>query len=37
LYFVVAGDGSHVFSKTYDEHLKAKARWKKLKKGVVEE
>ncbi len=26
LYFVSAGDGSHVFSKTYTEHLQAKAR-----------
>jgi UPF0755 protein len=37
LYFVVAGDGTHIFSKTYEEHLKAVARWKKMKKGVVEE
>jgi UPF0755 protein len=37
LYFVVAGDGTQIFSKTYEEHLKAKARWKRLKKGVVEE
>ena len=37
LYFVVAGDGTHIFSKTYEEHLAAKARWKKLKKGIVDE
>lgn len=37
LYFVVAGDGTHIFSKTYEEHLAAVARWKKLKKGMVEE
>ena len=37
LFFVVAGDGSHHFSKTYDDFLAAKARWKRLKKGVVEE
>jgi UPF0755 protein len=36
LFFVVAGDGSHIFSKTYAEHLKAKARWKRLKRGIVE-
>ncbi|HTB23360.1 MAG TPA: endolytic transglycosylase MltG [bacterium] len=36
LFFVVAGDGSHVFSKDYAAHLKAKARWKRLKKGMVE-
>lgn len=37
MYFVVAGDGTQIFSKTYEEHLKAKARWKRLKKGVVDE
>jgi len=37
LFFVVAGDGTHIFSKTYAEHLKAKARWKRLRKGIVEE
>jgi UPF0755 protein len=37
MYFVVAGDGTQIFSKTYAEHLKAKARWKRLKKGVVDE
>ena len=36
LYFVVAGDGTHIFSKTYEEHLKAVARWKKMRKGVVD-
>jgi UPF0755 protein len=37
LYFVVAGDGTHVFSKTYEEHLAAVTRWKRLKKGIVAE
>jgi UPF0755 protein len=37
LFFVVGGDGTHVFSETFDEHKKAKARYKRLKKGVVEE
>jgi UPF0755 protein len=37
LFFVVAGDGSHIFSKTYAEHLKAKGRWKRLKRGIVED
>ncbi|MBQ9932189.1 MAG: endolytic transglycosylase MltG [Firmicutes bacterium] len=27
LYFLAKGDGSHVFSKTYDEHLKNKAKY----------
>ncbi|MEA4883445.1 MAG: endolytic transglycosylase MltG [Clostridia bacterium] len=26
LYFVAAGDGSHIFSRTYEEHLRAKAK-----------
>lgn len=37
LYFVVAGDGTHVFSKTFEEHEQAKQRYKRLKKGVVED
>lgn len=37
LFFVVGSDGSHVFSNTFDEHKKAKTRYKHLKKGVVEE
>lgn len=36
LFFVVAGDGTHIFSKTYEEHQAAVARWRKLKKGIVE-
>jgi UPF0755 protein len=36
MYFVVAGDGTHIFSKTYEQHLAAVARYKKLKKGVVD-
>jgi UPF0755 protein len=36
MYFVVAGDGTHIFSKTFEEHQKAVARWKKLKKGIVD-
>jgi UPF0755 protein len=34
LFFVVKGDGTQVFSKTYDEHLKAKARWKRKARGL---
>jgi UPF0755 protein len=37
MFFVVAGDGTHVFSKTYEEHQAAVARWRKLRKGVVAE
>jgi UPF0755 protein len=37
LFFVVAGDGTHIFSKTYEEHQAAVARWKKLKKGIAED
>jgi UPF0755 protein len=38
LFFVVAGDGAHVFSKTFEEHKKAKFRHKaRLRAGVVEE
>jgi UPF0755 protein len=37
MFFVVAGDGSQVFSETFEEHKKAKLRYKRLKKGVVEE
>ena len=36
LYFVVAGDGTHIFNKTYEEHLAAVARYKRLKKGIVD-
>ncbi len=37
LFFVVAGDGTHIFSKTFEEHKNAKFRYKRLKKGVAEE
>ncbi len=37
LFFVVRGDGGHIFAKTYQQFLKAKARWKRLKRGEVEE
>ena len=37
MYFVAAGDGRHVFSRTFEEHVAAKSRFKKLKKGVVED
>lgn len=32
LYFVAAGDGSHTFSRTLSEHLKAKARFNRIRK-----
>jgi hypothetical protein len=31
LYFVATGDGSHIFSKTHDEHMKAKQYAKTLR------
>ena len=34
LYFVARGDGSHVFTKTAHEHLKAKRKLNKLRKKV---
>jgi UPF0755 protein len=38
LFFVVNGDGTHAFSKTYEQFLKDKAQYKrKLRQGVVEE
>jgi UPF0755 protein len=37
LYFVAAGDGTHLFSKTHEEHMKAKQHVKALKKAVVNE
>jgi UPF0755 protein len=37
LYFVVAGDGTHIFSKTYEQHLAAVARYKRLKKGIADD
>jgi UPF0755 protein len=38
LFFVVAGNGDHVFSKDFEDHKKAKFRYKRaLKAGVVED
>ena len=37
MFFVVAGDGTQIFSSSFEEHKKAKLRYKRLKKGVVEE
>jgi len=37
LYFVANGDGSHTFSRTLKEHLKAKARFDRYRKLVSEE
>jgi UPF0755 protein len=37
LFFVVAGDGQHLFSATFEEHKKAKLRYKRMKRGVVED
>jgi UPF0755 protein len=37
LFFVVAGDGTQIFSNTFEEHKKANLRYKRLKRGVVEE
>jgi len=34
LYFVANGDGSHTFSRTYDEHVKAKARFDQYRREV---
>ena len=31
LYFVAKGGGRHAFSETYEDHLKAVARWRKLR------
>lgn len=31
LFFVANGFGGHTFTKTFEEHLKAKSRWKKIK------
>jgi UPF0755 protein len=35
LYFVAAGDGNHLFSKTHDEHMKAKKYAKSLRESLV--
>jgi len=38
LFFVVAGNGEHVFSRTFEEHKQAKFRYKaKVRAGVIEE
>ena len=37
LYFVAAGDGSHFFSKTHDEHMKAKRYAKSLRDTIPDE
>ena len=37
LFFVVAGNGQHIFSTTFEEHKKAKLRYKRMKRGVVED
>jgi UPF0755 protein len=37
LFFVVSGEGRHAFSDTYEQFLKDKAKYKRLRKGVVEE
>ena len=37
LYFVAAGDGTHLFSKTHDEHMKAKKYAKSLRDAVLHE
>jgi len=34
LYFVAGPDGRHVFSRTYDEHLRNVAKMRRLMKGV---
>ena len=34
LYFVAAGDGTHLFSKTHDEHLKAKKHSKSVRDTI---
>ena len=34
LYFVAAGDGSHFFTKTHDEHMKAKRYAKSLRDTI---
>jgi len=35
LYFVATGDGSHTFSKTYSEHLRAKAKFDRIRKQIA--
>jgi UPF0755 protein len=37
LFFVVTGDGSQAFSDTFEEHKAANLKYKRLKRGVVEE
>lgn len=35
LYYVARGDGRHTFSRTYEEHLVAVRRWRKLQKEAM--
>jgi len=36
LYYVARGDGRHTFSRTYEEHLKAVKRWRKVQRQILE-
>lgn len=37
LYFVATGDGTHSFSRTYDQHLNAKRRFDEIRRQVAQE